>query len=103
MGILKLQFLYFIVLHVQHSSPEAYLRLAMTSPAAKRTKHNDEDSGLGNDLCVGRCDGHCNKVQDWSVNEHENCIPPLHVLKFGDLPVMDANYRQALYDLCPHY
>lgn len=57
----------------------------------------EEDSGA-HDTCPS-----CRKAShDFQHEEVMECIPPLHVLKFGDY-VMDRAYRDALHAFAPHY
>jgi len=52
-------------------------------------------------LSVGYC-AQCDKEHDWQEDEHMKCMPPIHVLSFGEY-TLDSKYRQAVYQHCKQY
>lgn len=59
---------------------------------------NISDDGLGG---FGYCEK-CKKHHNWRLDEHMDCVPPAHVLRFGD-NVLDPTYRNALLEHCAEY
>jgi hypothetical protein len=52
-------------------------------------------------LSIGYCT-QCDEEHDWQEDEYMECVPPLHVLCFGEY-TLDPNYRQAVYQHCKKY
>jgi len=50
---------------------------------------------------IGYCT-QCDEEHDWQEDEYMECVPPLHVLCFGEY-TLDPNYRQAVYQHCKKY
>jgi len=52
-------------------------------------------------LSIGHC-MQCDKEHDWQKEEYMECVPPIHVLCFGEY-ILDPKYRQAVYQHCKQY
>merc|ERR1719387_26723 len=52
-------------------------------------------------LGVGWCD-RCGEEHEWSRDEHPACIPPRHVLRFGEFHI-SREYRDWLLARAPDY
>jgi len=83
----------------------------ITIPKGVRERHHPKDPDqlskeqridlLPESVSVGFCH-RCNRKHDWSQDEYMDCVPPLHVLQFGDYMISRA-YREALFNEYPHY
>ena len=52
-------------------------------------------------LSIGYCT-RCNKEHNWQEDEYMECVPPIHVLCFGEY-TLDPKYREAVYQHCKQY
>jgi len=50
---------------------------------------------------VGFC-SRCDKSHDWSKDEFMNCVPPIHIIQFGEYR-MNHEYRRAVDQYCHLY